>query len=75
MLASNPTGTTIPGQQRYVIAYFVLVLASAGIAALLLLAFQGILPTLPIITRNQCSDHIHSRGPTSTAAAATPLQR
>jgi uncharacterized protein len=49
MLAPNPTGTTIPGQQRYVIAYFVLVLASAGIAALLLLAFPGVLPTLPIL--------------------------
>ena len=49
MLASNPTGTTIPGQQRYVIAYFALVLASAGIAALLLLAFPGVLPTLPIL--------------------------
>src|SRR5437764_12573947 len=49
MFAENPTGTTIAGQQRYVIAYFALVLASAGIAALLLLAFPGVLRTLPML--------------------------
>src|SRR5690242_12989144 len=49
MLAPDPTATTISGQQRYVIAYFALVLASAGIPALLLLAFPGVLPTLPIL--------------------------
>jgi uncharacterized protein len=49
MFAANPPGTTIGGQQRYLIAYFALVLASAGIAALVLLAFPGVLPTLPIL--------------------------
>jgi CAAX protease family protein len=49
MFAANPAGTTIAGQERYLIAYFVLVLASAGLAALLLLAFPGVLPTLPIL--------------------------
>jgi uncharacterized protein len=49
MFAANPSGTTIAGQQRYLIAYFALVLASAGVAALLLLAFPGVLPTLPIL--------------------------
>ncbi len=49
MFTPNPTGTTITGQQRYLIAYFALVLASAGVAALLLLVFPGVLPTLPIL--------------------------
>src|SRR5438874_6622634 len=49
MFAANPPGTTIAGQQRYLIAYFALVLASAAVAALLLLAFPGALPTLPIL--------------------------
>src|SRR5204862_8081267 len=49
MLAATPPGTTISGQERYLIAYFALVLASAGIAVLVLLAFPGVLPTLPIL--------------------------
>ncbi len=41
MFTPNPTGTTITGQQRYLIAYFALVLASAGVAALVVVVFGG----------------------------------
>ena len=74
MLAGNPAGTTMAGQQRYLIAYFALVLTSAAVAALLLLAFPGVLPTLPILLLASCMPNVVGIAVTAKATGRPGLR-